>query len=194
MSSAGPSSGQFLFSDHNSLFLYTASLYYCLVFILVLLEPLTVSIYILSSHSSVITDNYLGTGSVLGNSSWGRDWFSWKQTEVESGMQVFWRALLGATSVRKWGSRSGQREKLTHNLVATETSADRSICLPESLWIPRQLEPEWPESMAICSGGGKFSQDFVNSLEWTRGRWPRGRGTVARRFGSPVRNRSRFGI
>lgn len=124
MSSAGPSSGQFLFSDHNSLFLYTASLYYCLVFILVLLEPLTVSIYILSSHFSVITDNYLGTGSVLGNSSWGRDWFSWKQTEVESGMQVFWRALLGATSVRKWGSRSGQREKLTHNLVATETSAD----------------------------------------------------------------------
>lgn len=43
---------------------------------------------------------------------------------MESGLQVFWRVLLGDTSMRKWGSQSGQREKLTHIVVATETSTD----------------------------------------------------------------------
>ena len=66
----------------------------------------------------------LWTGSVPGKSSWGRDQFLGKETKVESGLQVFWRALLGDTSIRKWGSQSGQREKLTHIVVATETSAD----------------------------------------------------------------------
>lgn len=32
--------------------------------------------------------------------------------------------LLGDTPVGKWGSRNGQREKLTHNVVVTEASAD----------------------------------------------------------------------
>lgn len=39
-------------------------------------------------------------------------------------MQVLRGVLLGDTPVRKWGSRSGQREKLIHNVVATEGSAD----------------------------------------------------------------------
>lgn len=43
---------------------------------------------------------------------------------MKSWMQVLGGVLLGDTPVRKCGSRSGQREKLIHNVVVTEASAD----------------------------------------------------------------------
>lgn len=103
--------------------------------------------------------------------------------------------LTGTFVPSLWCPLTNQWVELESMESLGEAGKGRVIYLPaERLWIPRQLEPEWPESMASCSGGGKFSQDFVNSLEWTHGRWPWGRGRVARRFGSPVRDRSRFGI
>lgn len=71
-----------------------ASLCHChIVFFLALLEPLTASIYILSSHSSVITDTNFETGSKLGHNSWAIN--SFENTKKESCMQVLWGRALG---------------------------------------------------------------------------------------------------
>ena len=75
--------------------------------------------------------------------------------------------LTGTFVPSLWCPLTNQWEELESGwrVSVRQRKAEWSICLPERLWIPRQLEPEGPESMASCSGGRKFSQDFVNSLE-----------------------------